>query len=94
MTLDLWTSTSIGVTDSLGCTSILSFMTVKQRVLKILNGQYIMSSLTFDRLTSKSIGVIYSLGYTSALSLKSVEQRVFKILNRQDILMTMTYIDL
>jgi hypothetical protein len=33
----------------LGCTNVLSFMSIKQRVLKILSGQYIhMSSLTLD----------------------------------------------
>jgi hypothetical protein len=60
--LDLLTSEVLGVIDSLGCTSVSSLMSIKQRVLKILSSQYIpMSSLTTDLLTLKSKGVIYSL---------------------------------
>jgi hypothetical protein len=55
-------------------------MSIKQRVLKVLGGQYILlSNLTFDLLTSKSIWVINSLGCTRVLSLKSVKQRVLNI---------------
>jgi hypothetical protein len=51
---------------SLGCISVLRLKSVNQRILKILNGQYIsISSLTLDLLTSKSIGVIGSLGCTN-----------------------------
>jgi hypothetical protein len=48
LTLDFWTSKSIGVIHSLGYTRVPSFMSVKQRVFKILSGQYIQCKLTIE----------------------------------------------
>jgi hypothetical protein len=48
---DPWSITSslIGVTDSLGCSSVSNLMSFKHRVLKILSSQYIpISSLTLN----------------------------------------------
>jgi hypothetical protein len=88
LTFDFLTIKSIMVIYFSWCTSLQSLKSVKQRVLKILSGQYtLMSSLTpwpFDFFTSKSIGVIYFLWCTSLQScLKSVKQRVLKILSGQ-----------
>jgi hypothetical protein len=48
-TPNIWTSKSIGFMYYLGCISVQSLKSVKERVLKILSGQYIyMSSLTLD----------------------------------------------
>jgi hypothetical protein len=79
LTIDLTTSKLVGVMNSLGCTSVSSLTSIKQRVLKILSGQCIpMSDLTLELNRFH-----YSLGYTSVLSLKFAKQRVLKILSGQ-----------
>jgi hypothetical protein len=96
---DPLTSKHRGMIYSLRCTSVQSFKSVKQRVLKILSGQYIhMSSLTLDIKINRVhllfwiyqcikfevCQSLWSIYYLGCTSV-SVKQRVLKILNIQNI---------
>jgi hypothetical protein len=75
--------------DSLGCTSVLSLKSVKQRVLKISSGQYIsMFSLTLDLWPFwpqlNRVHLLFRIYHcTTLVSLKSVKQRVLRISSTQ-----------